>query len=155
MAHTQNSPGTRFFVTLATLLAAPLAQAEIIISEFLAINSGLTLTDEDNFPADWIEIHNTGSSAVDLAGYHLTDNANNPTKWTFPAVTLPAQGYLRVFATGKDRTSDPAFLHTNFNLNAGGEYLAIIQPDGFTVSDEFAPAYPQQYKDISFLLDRP
>ena len=152
MAHTQRFPGTRFFVTLSTLLAAPLAQAEIIISEFLAINSGLTLTDEDNFPADWIEIHNTGSSGVDLAGYHLTDSANNPTKWTFPAVTLPAQGYLRVFATGKDRTSDPAFLHTNFNLNAGGEYLAIIQPDGFTVSDEFAPAYPQQYKDISYGL---
>lgn len=152
MAHTRRNPGIWFFVTFATLLVTPLAQAEVIISEFLAINSGISVTDEDGFPADWIEIYNNGSSSVDLAGYHLTDNANNPTKWTFPSVILRAQGYLRVFATGKDRIEDPNFLHTNFNLNAGGEYLALIEPDGFSVSDEYAPAYPQQYKDVSYGL---
>ena len=128
------------------------ANAELIMSEFLALNSGLTLTDEDNFPADWIEIHNPDPAAVDLSGYFLTDDPLVPNKWAFPALTLPSGGYLRVFATGKDRTTDPDFLHTNFSLNAQGEYLALIKPDGFSAADEFSPAFPPQFKDVSYGL---
>lgn len=150
MAHTRKSLFLGYFGLVIALLGINTARSEVIISEFLAINSGITLTDEDGFPADWIEIQNTGSTEVSLEGYHLTDNANNPTKWTFPAVILPPQGYLRVFASGKDRTTDPNFLHTNFSLSAEGEYLALVQPDGFTVSTEFTPTYPQQFKDVSY-----
>ena len=150
MAHTRKSLFLGYFGLVIALLGINTARSEVIISEFLAINSGITLTDEDGFPADWIEIQNTGSTEVSLEGYHLTDNANNPTKWTFPAVILPPQGYLRVFASGKDRTTDPNFLHTNFSLRAEGEYLALVQPDGFTVSTEFTPTYPQQFKDVSY-----
>lgn len=125
---------------------------ELIISEFLAENSGVTLTDEDNFPADWIEIHNPDGAAVSLLGYSLTDDPDIPAKWTFPAVTLPAGAYLRVFATGKDRSTNLSQLHTNFSLSVGGEYLALVKPDGTTVADEFAPEFPPQIKDISYGL---
>lgn len=37
---------------------------------------------------DWIEIHNAGTTPVNLDGWFLTDSAGNPTKWQFPAVTL-------------------------------------------------------------------
>ena len=43
------------------------------------------LADEDGDFPDWIEVHNPDNVAVPLAGYHLTDDAANLDKWTFPA----------------------------------------------------------------------
>src|SRR5687768_11394470 len=86
--------------------AALLAHAEPRLSEFMASNQS-SLVDDDGDFSDWIEIHNPDAVPVSLAGWHLTDSAKNKTKWTFPAVTVPAGGYLVVFASGKDRR-DPA-----------------------------------------------
>ena len=41
--------------------------------------------------------------------------------------------------------------HTNFRLARGGEYLALIDPDGQPVS-EFTPEYPEQRPDVSYGL---
>ncbi len=122
-----------------------------MISEFMAANASV-LADEDGDFSDWIEIYNPTDAAIDLDGWHLTDRDNNPTKWQFPAYTLAPDEYLVVFASAKDR-DDPALpLHTNFKLSAGGEYLALVEPDGATVAFEFAPQYPQQFDDVAFGL---
>ena len=41
-------------------------------------------------------------------------------------------------------------MHTNFQLDANGEYLALVQPDGKTISCDCGPNYPIQYPDMSF-----
>ena len=41
-------------------------------------------------------------------------------------------------------------LHANFSLSKDGEYLGLVRPDGVTVADEFAPAFPPQLADISY-----
>ena len=41
-------------------------------------------------------------------------------------------------------------LHANFSLDAGGEYLALVKPDGQSVASEFAPEYPKQKDDIAY-----
>lgn len=141
-----------FVRLLAALLAAssPLAgQADLIISEFLAANTKV-LADEDGAFSDWVELHNAGDTEVNLAGWHLTDSASNRTKWQFPAVTIPAGGYLLVFASSKDRTDPSKPLHTNFALSAGGEYLGLIQPDGTTVASAFSPGFPAQADNVSY-----
>lgn len=120
-----------------------------LISEFMADNKK-TLADEDGAYSDWIEIFNPDASAVNLAGWHLTDNAASPTKWTFPAVTLEPGGFLLVFASNKNRAVAGQPLHTNFALSAGGEYLALVAPGGSPVVSEFAPAFPAQQPDVSF-----
>ncbi|MDA7882408.1 lamin tail domain-containing protein, partial [Akkermansiaceae bacterium] len=99
---------------------------------------------------DWIEIYNPNTTLVNLDGYYLTDNAGIPTKWNFPAVTIPASGYLVVFASGKDVVDPGGAAHTNFNLSSAGEYLAIVRPDGTTVDDAFSPACPEQFTNISY-----
>ena len=33
---------------------------------------------------DWIELYNSGSSAVDLSGWHLSDKESKPEKWEIP-----------------------------------------------------------------------
>ncbi len=130
-----------------TLLAA-----DPIISEFVADNHA-SLLDGDGNASDWIEIHNRGDEAIDLAGWHLTDDAANLAKWTFPSRLLDPDGYLIVFASNPgvenyiDGGGNP---HANFALDAGGEYLGLVRPDGTTIASEFSPAYPPQGEDISY-----
>src|SRR5438034_10646883 len=115
------------------------------ITEFMAAN-GSVLADEDGEYSDWIEIHNPDNAPISLAGYHLTDNATNLDKWTFPAVTLNPGAYLVVFASGKNRLDPAGRLHTDFQLSADGEYLGLVAADGVTVVSAFAPAYPAQFQ---------
>ena len=100
-----------------TVHAAPL------ISEFMASNLSLRL-DEDGDPSDWIELHNPGPDGLSLLGWSLTDDATQPRKWQFPERYLEPGAYLVVFASGKDR-SGAGNLHTNFRLEASGEYLGL------------------------------
>lgn len=123
----------------------------LIISEFMASN-GSTLLDEDGDSSDWLEIYNPTDAAINLDGWYLTDDADELTKWQFPAVTLDAGEFLVVFASGKDRTNDPNKLHTNFKLDKDGEYLALVASDGVTIAYEYAPQYPEQLRDISYGL---
>ncbi|MEL6820384.1 MAG: lamin tail domain-containing protein, partial [Calditrichota bacterium] len=117
------------------------------ISEFMADN-GATLQDEDGDYSDWIEIHNTGSSDINLEDWYISDNDGDLTKWQFPSRVITAGGYLVIFASDKERTG--AELHTNFKLGAGGEYLGLVQPNGSTVVSEYTPEYPAQSEDVSY-----
>jgi hypothetical protein len=135
------------FVTFA--FCASVAVADPVISEFMASNHN-SISDEDGNHSDWIEIYNPETTAVNMAGWSLTDLQSNLQKWTFPAVTIPAKGLLLVFASGQDRKVVGQPLHTSFDLKASGEYLALVKPDGSTITTEFAPMYPPQFEDISY-----
>jgi hypothetical protein len=124
-----------------------------IISEFMAANDSV-LADEDGQFSDWIEIYNPGLTELSLAGYHLTDDATNFTKWTFPDITLESGAYLVIFASGKNRTDPAGRLHTSFQLSAAGEYLALVAPDGVTEVTAFTPIYPPQFENESFGLSQ-
>lgn len=124
-------------------------RAELIINELMASNS-TTLVDEEGAYPDWLELYNPDSTAVNLNGWYLTDSSANKTKWQFPAVTITERGYLVLFASGKNRRDPGARLHTNFELDADGDYLALIKPDGKTVAHEFTPQYPKQQANVSF-----
>src|ERR1017187_9676960 len=108
------------------LAGASLALAQLTITEFMASNKH-TLLDEDGAPSDWIELYNAGTNTVNLDGWHLTDNASNLTKWTFPATNLAPNSFLIVFASGKDRAVAGQELHTDFALSSSGEYLALVR----------------------------
>jgi len=122
---------------------------DLQISEFMASNSS-TLQDEDGDYSDWIEIHNFGTTAINLENWFITDNGGNLDKWQFPSRNLPAGGYLVIFASDKNRTGSQ--LHTNFKLGAEGEYLGLVQPNGEIIVSEYAPQFPQQYQNISYGL---
>jgi hypothetical protein len=128
-----------------------MAVTDLRITEFLASNDN-GIADVDGDASDWIEIFNSGSASVNLAGLHLTDDASDKTKWAFPAGagTIPAGGYRVVFASDKDGMLAGGELHTNFKLGADGEYLGLIAADGTTVIDAYAPEFPEQVEDISY-----
>ena len=165
----------------ATTPASEASPPALTITEFMAANTS-TLADRDGDYPDWIEIHNRETTPADLDGWYLTDDDNDLAKWPFPVTTLAGNGYLVVFASGKNRASPGAELHTNFRLKSDGEYLALVQPDGRTIAWEYAPprapgslpqsgdtfysrvgsmlrrrgvmpAYPPQLRDVSYGLD--
>jgi hypothetical protein len=151
----RTSAGVALLAAAALLFAAPDAAAacdpsvELVISEFMAANDH-TLADDDGEFTDWIEIYNPCLPAIDLAGWSLTDDPADLTKWRFPAVTLERGDSLLVFASGKNRAVAGQVLHASFKLDAGGEYLALVKPDGTTIAQEFAPQYLAQVSDTSY-----
>jgi len=133
---------------LTLLLPTFLLAQSVRINEFMALNNS-TITDADGNYSDWIEIFNPTTEAVSLENWSLTDDRNTPQKWLFPAVSIPADSYLVIFASGKDRQNPIQELHTNFKLSGDGEYLALIDSTGNPVST-FDPAFPAQQPDISW-----
>ncbi|MBL9168789.1 MAG: lamin tail domain-containing protein [Verrucomicrobiales bacterium] len=136
------------------------ARGDLIINEILAANES-GLTDEDSTatdpqPQDWIEIYNRGNRSVNLAGWSLTDDPDQPDRWVFPSRVLNPGAYLVVFASGKDRRSPVGAnrFHTNFKLSPRGEFLGLFTPDSPRIlADSFSPGYPVQRNDISYGRD--
>src|SRR5947208_16395304 len=97
------------------LVWAHSANAQVIISEFMADNKK-TLADEDGQFPDWIEIYNTGAGTLNLGGWTLTDDPTHVGRWAFPDTNLIAKGFMVIFASGKNRAVPGAALHTDFSL---------------------------------------
>lgn len=123
---------------------------DLVISEIHAVNLN-GLTDEDGDSEDWVEIWNRGNSPVRLLGWSLTDDPQQPTQWSFPDVSLPANNRLIVFASGKNRkpSGAAAQLHTNFKLGAGGETLLLLNAED-PPKIVNALDFPEQRPDISY-----
>lgn len=102
---------------------------------------------------DWIELHNSGDSAVDLGGWYLSDSEDLLTRWQFPQGTvIEPGGWLIVFCDSWQEEQPVGELHANFSLSKEGEYLALTLPDGVSIVQQFYPSYPPQYTDISYGL---
>ncbi len=139
------------FAAAIAVAVAVSVQAELLISEFMAINDD-SLLDRYGESSDWIEVFNSSTSAADVSGWCLTDDPRDPAMWSFPATNIAPRGFLVVFASGRDETTAGQELHTNFRLSGDGEYLALVKPDGSTVAHQYAPSYPEQRSGISFGL---
>ncbi len=120
----------------------------LIISEILAANSG-GLNDSDGDSSDWIELYNPTSQPINLQGWALTDSPADLNEWVFPSVTIGANEFLTVFASGKNRAVAGNELHTNFRLSTSGDFLALVRPNG-TIEQQFNPSYPPQVSNVSY-----
>ncbi len=143
-----------FFLLTAGQLSASSAgvvPSGLIITEFIAAN-GNGLVDEDGDYSDWIEIYNRSNAPINLTGWALTNNPNQPQQWRFPDMTLENDDYLVVFASGKNRnTLGPgAMLHTNFKLSKNGDFLALHNLLEGRFMDTIEPQYPEQFRDVSY-----
>ncbi len=103
----------------------------VTINEFLAANDSDT-PDQNGEYDDWIELYNGSGTTVDLAGYYLTDDENEPDQWAFPVGTVMEPGeYLMIWA---DNDEEQDGLHTGFKLSATGETILLSSPTLAAVS---------------------
>ncbi|MBE3069108.1 MAG: lamin tail domain-containing protein, partial [Planctomycetes bacterium] len=120
-----------------------------VITEFLAENSG-GFEDQFGRSPDWIEIYNPTTDAVNLLGWHLTDDLADLDQWTFPDVTILPGEYMVVFASG-DNLRDPSQpLHTNFGLSKNGDSLALVKPNAQTIDIVSSYTFGPQEENVSY-----
>ena len=118
-------------------------RAALHISEAMAKNHA-TLRDEDGDFSDWIEIENTGDTAIDLTGFRLTDKEGRPGLALSGSIE---PGELRLYwASGKDR---PEAGHGSFSLSSD-ETVSLIDPYGRVLS---AVSFPSDRSDCSVAVD--
>ena len=136
-------------VQVVAVRTPPSANTNISITEFMAKNL-TSIVDEDGTHADWIELYNRGSCPMNMDGWFLTDDPAKMAKWRFPGTVINPGQFLIVWASEKNRKVVGSPLHTNFKLAEGGEYLALVEPDGFTIATQFSPTFPPQAPDGTF-----
>jgi len=118
----------------------------LFINEIMADNESI-IADETGAFEDWVEIFNASESDINMAGLFLSDKPDNPSKWAFPDVTIPAGGFLFIWT---DEDDDEGPLHTNFKLNNDGEFIGIFDTEAndFALIDGFE--FGEQAEDVSF-----
>jgi len=132
------------FVTYAYTIQPVTGISPVQIHEFVAKND-TGIQDEKGDFDDWIELLNTGATTVALAGYHLTDKLEIPTKWAFPAGTTILPGKTLLVWADEEENEGP--LHAAFKLSAGGEAIFFFDKDGKTLLDTIT--FGIQQADVS------
>lgn len=90
------------------------AEEPVRISEALFDNA-FSAIDSYGDRSDWVELYNAGAQSVSLLGYYLSDDADDPTRFALPDVTLAPGEYRLVFLSG--RASTPEELHADFSVS--------------------------------------
>lgn len=96
------------------------------INELLAKNVNDT-TDINGDNEDWVEIYNGGTQQVDLGGYFLSDDVNDPTKWKIPLdnngeMVINGKSFALFFA---DNDTEDGKNHLPFKLSSAGETINL------------------------------
>ncbi|MDA0811674.1 MAG: CotH kinase family protein [Verrucomicrobia bacterium] len=140
-------------IALAAAGSALRSPAAPVLSEVLCDNAS-SLVDWRGEHSDWIEIYNPGPDNENLAGWYLTDDPADLTKWQFPAIPLRSGRFQVIFASGLDanEVTDARVPHASFKLSADGEYLALVKPDGTTIAHALEFSDVPQHTDVSYGL---
>jgi len=139
---------TAFIQILIILLWNVTYGAErLYVNEILASNSS-GIRDIEGNPEDWFEIYNPNNYEINLAGYYLSDNASNPTKFRITtgsdAPKIPANGFIIIWASSHP---ERGVTHTSFGLSASGEDLVISSPANELIDKV---TFGNQTADISY-----
>ncbi len=97
----------------------------IWLNEVQAVNiTGPTNNFGTNTP--WIELYNSGTNTLSLAGLYLANNYVNLTKWAFPTnLFIRSNGFLVVWCDGLTNLSTTNAPHASFSLTAGAGNVVL------------------------------
>jgi len=124
-------------LSITLLFISVISFSQVIINEYSSSNLTGYL-DNYNKAEDWIELYNTSSSSIDIGGYFLSDDGDNPTKWEIPSGTIiSGNGYKTFWASGRDEFSNGNY-HTSFKLKQTKEtpeHVVFSDPSGSIIND--------------------
>jgi len=115
----------------------------LVINEILVIND-TTAMDQDGEYDAWIELFNNGDIPLPLEGVFLSNVAENLALWTFPEVTIDANGYLIIWIDGD---VDQDGLHADFTLSGDSDWLVLANQNEERIGEV---SLEGQISDISF-----
>jgi CotH kinase protein/Secretion system C-terminal sorting domain/Chitobiase/beta-hexosaminidase C-terminal domain len=101
----------------------------LLINEYSASNRNFN----DGFGRneDWIELFNSSPDTYfNLAGYYLSNNVNNPTKWQIQSGVIPPNSRVLVFCSSRGISSGTV-LHASFDLTqTDNNEVVLADPSG-------------------------
>ena len=102
--------------------------AGLYISEVMPSNRTVARTSGAYY--DWVEICNGTSDPVLLSDYCLTDDKDQPNKYTLPAVTLKSGERILIYCSGKESLTNKNAYHSPFKLNGGEDSVYLFSREG-------------------------
>ena len=122
----------RLLFTLWTVSVLTTAHADnLVINEVMASNAGVAMSPATNFDS-WIELYNPNTTAVNLAGMYLSNDAGNLKRWQMPGNmgSVPAKGFKVVWLGSDDIKSTQA----PFKLDCDGGTIFLSDKSGQLVT---------------------
>lgn len=123
----------RISLLLALILLSTGIKSQVIINEYSCSNVNGPL-DAFGDREDWVELYNPTATAVNLTGFFLSDKPTNLDKWEIPSGTIPPNGYMLVFCSGRNTVSGME-LHPSFRLTQTDNEWIILSNSGSDVVD--------------------
>ena len=138
-----------FLVSNIVFAAMNENEKTIYINEFMASN-GDTIHDEYGDFGDWIEIYNPTDKPVDIGGYYISDQIDEPLKYQITdnqpeKTTIPPNDYILLWA---DTDTGKGPLHLDIKLSKDGESIILTSPDKETIIDQIE--FEKQERDVSY-----
>ncbi|MBI9031429.1 CotH kinase family protein [bacterium] len=133
----------RFFLLVFLMLLCLNLVADIYINEVVQSNQTI-IADYYGEYGDWIELYNNSELEFDLTDYFLTDDSDELNQWQFPAMTIPAHGFMLIWADSNDEIDPDGFAHTNFKIGSQ-ETITLSSPDTILVDTITLPDFPSNY----------
>ncbi len=99
----------------------------VVINEVLAHSHGEA--------PDWIELHNTTASPINIGGWFLSDSNNNLTKYEIPeGVSIAAGGYVVFYEDQHFNNPAAPGCHSPFALSENGETVYLTSGQGGVIT---------------------
>ena len=99
--------------------------AQLVINEVCSANNVVLEAPEGDHP-DWVELHNTGSSPIQLHDHYFSDKPSEPALWRLPVMVLDPDAYIVLFS-GNSAGRFP------FGIDRQGERIVLsdlaLQPE--------------------------
>ena len=106
-------------------LCATDLSAQLVINEVCSANNVVLEAPEGDHP-DWVELHNTGSSPIQLHDHYFSDKPSEPALWRLPVMVLDPDAYIVLFS-GNSAGRFP------FGIDRQGERIVLsdlaLQPE--------------------------
>lgn len=119
-----------------------LAFSQLLINEFSAANQSHLIDNYGDTP-DWVEIYNSSTNDIDITGYYFSDDVNEPLKWQIPGGIVPAQGFLLIYASGRDEFIGGS-LHAGVKITQTQEEDIVFSGPDQVVIDWYHIAVPNK-----------
>lgn len=134
----------KILLLVATSVFTLVANAQVVINEFMQSNIDCIMDDLNDFPDSWVEIYNGTSASINLANYKLGDSDKPEKAYQLPPRYVAPNGYAIIYC---DKVGSG--LHTDFRLDSG-KGGAIYLFEGSTAIDQITGIKKQPAPNIAY-----
>ena len=133
-------------LVLATSVASPVStvHAQLIINELMQSNIDCVMDDINEFPDSWVELYNSGTTAVNLNSFSISDENDPKTAWTLPSKTINPGAHILVYCDKEE-----IGFHTPFRLESGKGGAVYLFRNG-TLIDQVEGLKKQPAPNIAY-----